>query len=124
MLWAYSANKQRGGGKNQQSMAEAVAEHFKRVSQKVTIACFALRLLRRFAPPWPFFSSCSIKLEDADRRTTRACSETHASADFHGVVRCWGWLSPTRAQMRAQKDRTPAGLHHREVATGLIRTYP
>ena len=90
MLWAYSANKQRGGGKNQQSMAEAVAEHFKRVSQKVTIACFALRLLRCFAPPWPFFSSCSIKLEDADRRTTRACSETHASADFHEVAGCWG----------------------------------
>ncbi|HZR65180.1 MAG TPA: hypothetical protein VFA85_08540 [Terriglobales bacterium] len=29
MLWAYSVNKQRGGGKNQQSMAEAVAKHFK-----------------------------------------------------------------------------------------------
>jgi hypothetical protein len=29
MLWAYSVNKQRGGSKNQQSMAEAVAKHFK-----------------------------------------------------------------------------------------------
>jgi hypothetical protein len=29
MMWAYSVNKQRGGGKNQQSMAEAVAKHFK-----------------------------------------------------------------------------------------------
>jgi hypothetical protein len=29
MLWAYSVNKQRGGAKNQQSMAEAVAKHFK-----------------------------------------------------------------------------------------------
>ena len=29
MLWAYSVNKQRGGGKNQQSMAEAVAKHLK-----------------------------------------------------------------------------------------------
>lgn len=28
MMWAYSVNKQRGG-KNQQSMAEAVAKHFK-----------------------------------------------------------------------------------------------
>jgi hypothetical protein len=28
MLWAYSVNKQRGGSKNQQSMAEAVAKHF------------------------------------------------------------------------------------------------
>jgi hypothetical protein len=29
MLWAYSVNKQRGGGKNAPSMAEAVAKHLK-----------------------------------------------------------------------------------------------
>jgi hypothetical protein len=29
MLWAYSVNKQRGRSKNEQSMAEAVAKHFK-----------------------------------------------------------------------------------------------
>ncbi len=29
MLWAYSVNKQKGGSKNQQSMAEAVAKHLK-----------------------------------------------------------------------------------------------
>ena len=29
MLWAYSVNKQKGGDKNQQSMAEAVAKHLK-----------------------------------------------------------------------------------------------
>jgi hypothetical protein len=29
MMWAYSVNKQRGGSKNQQSMAEAVAKHLK-----------------------------------------------------------------------------------------------
>jgi hypothetical protein len=29
MVWAYSVNKQRGGSKNQQSMAEAIAKHFK-----------------------------------------------------------------------------------------------
>jgi hypothetical protein len=29
MLWAYSVNKQKGGSKNQQSMAEAIARHFK-----------------------------------------------------------------------------------------------
>jgi hypothetical protein len=29
MVWAYSVNKQKGGSKNQQSMAEAVAKHFK-----------------------------------------------------------------------------------------------
>jgi hypothetical protein len=29
MTWAYSVNKQRGGGKNEQSMAEAVAKHLK-----------------------------------------------------------------------------------------------
>ena len=29
VLWAYSVNKQRGGGKNEQSMAEAVAKHLK-----------------------------------------------------------------------------------------------
>jgi hypothetical protein len=34
MLWAYSVNKQRGGSKNQQSMAEAVAKHFKEFLNK------------------------------------------------------------------------------------------
>jgi hypothetical protein len=34
MLWAYSVNKQRGGDKNQQSMAEAVAKHFKEFIEK------------------------------------------------------------------------------------------
>jgi hypothetical protein len=34
MLWAYSVNKQRGGSKNQQSMAEAVATHFKEFLEK------------------------------------------------------------------------------------------
>jgi hypothetical protein len=29
MVWAYSVNKQKGGSKNQQSMAEAVAKHLK-----------------------------------------------------------------------------------------------
>jgi len=29
MLWAYSVNKQRGGSKNEQSMAEPVAKHLK-----------------------------------------------------------------------------------------------
>jgi hypothetical protein len=29
MIWAYSVNKQRGGSKNEQSMAEAVAKHLK-----------------------------------------------------------------------------------------------
>jgi len=34
MVWAYSVNKQRGGGKNQQSMAEAVAKHCKEFLDK------------------------------------------------------------------------------------------
>jgi len=34
MMWAYSVNKQRGGGKNQQSMAEGVAKHFKEFLEK------------------------------------------------------------------------------------------
>jgi TolB-like protein len=34
MLWAYSVNKQRGGSMNQQSMAEAVAKHFKEFLEK------------------------------------------------------------------------------------------
>jgi hypothetical protein len=29
MLWAYSVNKQKGGSKNSQSMAEAIAKHLK-----------------------------------------------------------------------------------------------
>jgi hypothetical protein len=29
MVWAYSVNKQKGGSKNEQSMAEAIAKHFK-----------------------------------------------------------------------------------------------
>src|SRR5689334_176724 len=31
MMWAYSVNKQKGGDKNQQSMAEAVAKHLERI---------------------------------------------------------------------------------------------
>jgi hypothetical protein len=34
MLWAYSVNKQRGGSKNEQSMAEAVAKHLKEFLEK------------------------------------------------------------------------------------------
>jgi len=34
MLWAYSVNKQRGGSKNMQSMAEAVAKHMKDFLEK------------------------------------------------------------------------------------------
>lgn len=34
ILWAYSVNKQRGGAKNEQSMAEAVAKHFKEFLEK------------------------------------------------------------------------------------------
>jgi hypothetical protein len=34
MCWAYSVNKQRGGSKNEQSMAEAVAKHFKEFLEK------------------------------------------------------------------------------------------
>src|SRR5207302_2427669 len=34
MLWAYSVNKQRGGSKNSQSMAEAVAKHCKEFLEK------------------------------------------------------------------------------------------
>lgn len=34
MLWAYSVNKQRGGSKNEQSMAEAVAKHCKEFLEK------------------------------------------------------------------------------------------
>jgi len=34
MVWAYSVNKQRGGSKDEQSMAEAVAKHFKEFLEK------------------------------------------------------------------------------------------
>jgi hypothetical protein len=34
VIWAYSVNKQRGGAKNEQSMAEAVAKHFKEFLEK------------------------------------------------------------------------------------------
>lgn len=34
MVWAYSVNKQRGGSKNEQSMAEAVAKHLKEFLNK------------------------------------------------------------------------------------------
>ena len=34
LLWAYSVNKQRGGSKNQPSMAEAVAKHCKEFLKK------------------------------------------------------------------------------------------
>jgi len=35
MLLAYSVNKQRGGSKNEQSMAEAVAKHFREFLEKM-----------------------------------------------------------------------------------------
>ena len=34
MVWAYSVNKQRGGSKNKQSMAEAIAKHLKGFLEK------------------------------------------------------------------------------------------
>jgi hypothetical protein len=34
MMWAYSVNKRRGGSKNMQSMAEAVAKHLKEFVEK------------------------------------------------------------------------------------------
>jgi hypothetical protein len=34
VVWGYSVNKQRGGSKNNQSMAEAVAKHFKEFLSK------------------------------------------------------------------------------------------
>jgi TolB-like protein len=34
MLWAYSVNKQKGGSKNEQSMAEATAKHLKEFLEK------------------------------------------------------------------------------------------
>jgi hypothetical protein len=34
MVWAYSVNKQRGGSKNEQSMAEATAKHLKEFLEK------------------------------------------------------------------------------------------
>jgi hypothetical protein len=34
MVWAYSVNKQRGGSKDEQSMAEAVAKHLKEFVEK------------------------------------------------------------------------------------------
>ncbi|MBV9180922.1 MAG: hypothetical protein JO356_06385 [Acidobacteria bacterium] len=34
VLWAYSVNKQRGGAKNEQSMAEAVAKHCREFLEK------------------------------------------------------------------------------------------
>lgn len=34
MVWAYSVNKQKGGSKNQQSMAEATAKHLKEFLEK------------------------------------------------------------------------------------------
>jgi hypothetical protein len=51
MLWAYSVNKQRGGAKNEQSMAEAVAKHFKEFLEKSSQSKFSL-FCNRSRCPW------------------------------------------------------------------------
>jgi hypothetical protein len=61
------------------------------VSQQATLGCFAaLRGCGVVLLHGPSFSSCSITLEDANRRASSAGSETPASADFNEVARCWG----------------------------------
>lgn len=52
MVWAYSVNKQRGGSKNQQSMAEAIAKHFKEfLPNAPAVSAVAAPIAQAPAPP-------------------------------------------------------------------------
>jgi hypothetical protein len=53
MVWAYSVNKQRGGSKNQQSMAEAIAKHFKEFLQRAPAVVAASAVTKAPAPAPP-----------------------------------------------------------------------
>ena len=50
MLWAYSVNKQKGGSKNEQAMAEAIAKHLKEFVESKS-GKEILRHLRASEPP-------------------------------------------------------------------------
>jgi hypothetical protein len=50
MVWAYAVNKQRGGSKNEQSMAEAIAKHFKEFLPSAPALSPAATLAQTSAP--------------------------------------------------------------------------
>jgi hypothetical protein len=66
MLWAYSVNKQKGGSKNEQAMAEAIAKHLKDfVESKSGKEILAARTSEPATAPQPEFSTVAFR-PDAD----------------------------------------------------------
>lgn len=64
MLWAYSVNKQKGGSKNEQAMAEAIAKHLKDfVESKSGKEILAARASESATPPQPELSNASFHQE-------------------------------------------------------------
>jgi PEGA domain len=64
MLWAYSVNKQKGGSKNEQSMAEAIAKHLKEfVESKSGQEIIAARVSEPAVAPQPALSTVAFHPE-------------------------------------------------------------
>jgi hypothetical protein len=64
MLWAYSVNKQKGGSKNEQSMAEAIAKHLKDfVESKSGQEILAARASEPATAPQPELSTAAFHPE-------------------------------------------------------------
>jgi len=86
MVWAYSVNKQRGGSKNQQSMAEAVAKHFKEfLPNAPAIAEGTAPAPAAVAPaPAPVAyqqQQSNVHVEPATKTTTQIISQDESLAD-------------------------------------------
>jgi hypothetical protein len=91
MVWAYSVNKQRGGSKNQQSMAEAIAKHFKEfLPNAPAVSAVAAPPVAQDLAPTP--APAAVAVEPAP---PLAPAESQRSADF---------ASPTATQPISQQD--------------------
>jgi len=93
MVWAYSVNKQRGGSKNQQSMAEAVAKHFKEFLPNAPVIAEVTSPVPAPAPapaavaptpapsPVAYQQQGNAHVESATKTTTQILSQDNSLAD-------------------------------------------
>jgi hypothetical protein len=91
MVWAYSVNKQRGGSKNQQSMAEAVAKHFKEFLPNAPVIAEVTSPVPAPAPaavaptpapsPVAYQQQGNAHVESATQTTTQILSQDNSLAD-------------------------------------------
>jgi hypothetical protein len=79
MVWAYSVNKQRGGGKNEQAMAEAIAKHLKEFLPRVPALSQTSAATESLAPT-PIAAAAAIDqptaVSTATQRSANAASKT------------------------------------------------